>query len=186
MRIIAGTWRGRHLLTPHDDRIRPTSDRVRGAIFNILMHGIEGAAIEGAQVVDLFAGTGALGLEALSRGAAHCVFVEKDAEARTLLTRNIALLDFDTATKVMAGDATRLPALGNRQACNLAFLDPPYGKGLAARALEGLSEGRWLADGAIVVIEESAGTEFTWPKGYERLDARRWGDTQAAFARFTG
>lgn len=186
MRIIAGTWRGRHIITPRDDRIRPTSDRVRGAIFNILMHGIEGAEIEGARVIDLFAGTGALGLEALSRGAANCVFVERDVDARAVLSRNIALLDFSGVAEIVTGDATRLPHRGSRQACNLAFLDPPYGQGLAMRALGALATAGWLAKGATIVVEEAAEAELCWPEGYARLDARRWGDTQAAFARFTG
>jgi 16S rRNA (guanine966-N2)-methyltransferase len=186
VRIIAGSWRGRHLITPTDDRIRPTSDRVRGAIFNILVHGIDGIEIEGARVIDLFSGTGALGFEALSRGAAHCVFVENDSDARTLLSRNIALLDFDASCEILAVDAARLGPAGKRLPCNLAFLDPPYGKGLGERALTVLAKGGWLAPEAIVVLEENAGAAITWPAGYEALDLRRWGDTQAAFARFRG
>ena len=184
MRIIAGSWRGRHLITPADDRIRPTSDRVRGAIFNILTHGVDEFVLEGARVIDLFAGTGALGFEALSRGAAHCIFVEKDSAARTLLSRNIALLDFDASCEILAVDAARLGPAGRRPPCNLAFLDPPYGKGLGERALAALAEGRWLAPGAIIVAEESTGATIAWPAGYEVLDVRRWGDTQAAFARY--
>ena len=186
MRIIAGTWRGRHLITPGDDRIRPTSDRVRGAIFNILAHGIDGVELEGAHVIDLFAGSGALGLEALSRGAAHCTFVEADAEARTLLSRNIALLDFDAGSEVLVANATRLGAAGGRQPASLAFLDPPYGKGLAEPALAALADGGWLAPKAVAVVEGKAGDAIAWPSGYDVLDVRRWGDTQAAFARFAG
>ena len=186
MRIIAGSWRGRHLITPADDRIRPTSDRVRGAIFNILTHGIDDLALEGAHIIDLFSGTGALGFEALSRGAAHCIFVEKDSAARTLLSRNIALLDFDASCEILAGDATRLAPAGKRPPRNLAFLDPPYGKQLGERVLAVLAEGGWLAREAVVVLEESAGAAIAWPVVYEVLDVRRWGDTQAAFARFKG
>jgi 16S rRNA (guanine966-N2)-methyltransferase len=186
VRIIAGTWRGRHLITPNDDRIRPTSDRVRGAIFNILAHGIDGVELAGARVIDLFAGSGALGLEALSRGAAHCLFVETDAEARTLLSRNIALLDFDAASEILAADAARLGPAGGRQPASLAVLDPPYGKGLAEPALTALADGRWLALRAVVVVEGKAGDAIQWPSAYDVLDVRRWGDTQAAFARFTG
>jgi 16S rRNA (guanine966-N2)-methyltransferase len=186
VRIIAGSWRGRSLIAPPDDRIRPTSDRVKGAIFNILAHGIEGVQLDGARVIDLFAGTGALGFEALSRGAAHCVFVENDAEARGLLTRNIALLDFAARCEVLSVDATRLGSARGRQPFTLAFLDPPYGKGLGERTLAALATGAWLAPDAVVVLEESAGTKIAWPTGYDGLDVRRWGDTQAAFARYRG
>lgn len=186
MRIIAGSWRGRPLIVPPHDRIRPTSDRVRGAIFNILLHGIDGVALQGAQVMDVFAGTGALGLEALSRGAAHCVFVEQDAEARALLTRNIALLDLAGASELLAADATHIGPASGRSARTLAFLDPPYGKGLGEHALAALAAEGWLARGAIVVLEEAAGTTIAWPAGYDLLDLRRWGDTQAAFARHRG
>lgn len=186
MRIIAGSWRGRSLIAPPDDRIRPTSDRVKGAIFNILAHNIEGVQLDGARVIDLFAGTGALGFEALSRGAAHCVFVEKDAEARGLLTRNVALLDFAAQSEILAIDATQLGPARGRSPFTLAFLDPPYGKGLGERALAALESGAWLAPDAVVVLEESAGAKIAWPAGYDVLDARRWGDTQAAFARYRG
>jgi 16S rRNA (guanine966-N2)-methyltransferase len=151
-----------------------------------LTHGIDDFVLEGAHVVDLFAGTGALGFEALSRGAAHCVFVENDSNARTLLSRNVALLDFDASCEVLATDATRLGPAGKRQPCSLAFLDPPYGKGLGEHALSALASGGWLARDAIVVLEEATGAATAWPAEYEALDARRWGDTQAAFARFKG
>jgi len=186
VRIVAGRLRGRVLAGPKDDRVRPTSDRVRGAIFNILVHGIDGFAFDGAQVIDLFAGTGALGLEALSRGASHCTFVDKDTSARTLIARNIKMLGVDAAAEVLAADAARLGPAGRRSPCNLAFLDPPYGKGLGERALTASAAGGWLAPGAVVVVEERAEAELSWPPGYDVLDVRRWGDTQAAFARYLG
>ena len=186
MRIVAGSLRGRAVLGPQGDDIRPTSDRVRGAIFNILTHGIDGFALDGTHVLDLFAGTGALGLEALSRGAAHCLFVEKDAEARGLIARNIGALGVADAADILAADATRIQPLGQRHPRTLAFLDPPYGKGLGERALAAVAAGGWLAPGAVIVVEERAGTQTRWPAGCDVLDVRRWGATQAAFARFVG
>lgn len=185
MRIVAGKFRGRALATPDDDRIRPTSDRVREAMFNILAHGIDGFDMPGAIVLDLFAGTGALGLEALSRGAASCLFVEQDAEARGLIRRNIEALGQTGTTRIYRRDATDLGEAGNREPFTLVFADPPYGKGLGEKALAAAAGGGWLADGAIVVAEERAGVSVAWPAGFTILDQRTWGDTQAVFARFS-
>ena len=185
MRIVAGTFRGRHLLSPNTDAIRPTSDRVRGAIFNILAHADAGGSIEGARVLDLFAGTGALGLEALSRGADFCLFVEKASDARTLLTRNVALLGVTDQAEVKVADATRL-GVAPRDKFTLVFLDPPYGQGLAEKGLSAAATGGWLAKNALIVVEERAGTTLDWPPGFEVVDTRRWGDTQALFARYRG
>lgn len=185
MRIVAGTFRGRHLLGPNTDAIRPTSDRVRGAIFNILAHSGTDVSIEGARVLDLFAGTGALGLEALSRGADFCLFVERSSEAHTLLVRNIALLDLGDQTEVKVADATRLGAV-SRGEFGLVFLDPPYGQGLAEKALTAAAATGWLAKNALIVIEERSDSVIDWPNGFEVMDTRRWGDTQALFARYRG
>jgi 16S rRNA (guanine966-N2)-methyltransferase len=185
VRIVAGSLRGRTLIGPKTETIRPTSDRVRGAIFNILTHAETGVAIDAARVLDLFAGTGALGLEALSRGAAFCLFVEKSAPARALIERNIDALGLGNRAEVRAADVMKLgPA--PRAAFTLAFLDPPYGQDLAATALAVVAKGGWLAPGALAVIEERSGVAIDWPEGFEVMDVRRWGDTQALFARYRG
>lgn len=184
MRIVGGAFRGRALAAPGDNRTRPTSDRVREAVFNILAHGIAGFELEGARVLDLFAGTGALGLEALSRGAAFCLFVEEEAEARALIRRNVEALGLTGVTKIFRRDATELGPAGRNGGFTLAFLDPPYGLGLAERALASASAGGWLAPDAVAVIEERKGTAVALPAGYVALDERSWGDTQVLFARF--
>jgi 16S rRNA (guanine966-N2)-methyltransferase len=183
MRIVAGRFRGRALAMPGDRLIRPTSDRVREAVFNILAHGVDGFVIEGARVLDLFAGTGALGLEALSRGAASCLFVEDDAEARGLIRQNIEMLQLTGATRIYRRDATDLGEAGNREPFTLAFLDPPYGKGLGERAIASAIGGGWLAGGAVIVLEERADVAVAWPSGCCSIDSRTWGDTAVHFAR---
>jgi 16S rRNA (guanine966-N2)-methyltransferase len=186
MRIVAGQLRGRTLAAPEGTRTRPTSDRVREAMFNILEHGIPDFALAGVRVLDLFAGTGALGLEALSRGAAFCLFVEEDAAARSLIRRNIESLGLTGVTKVFRRDATNLGAAGSRGGFDLAFLDPPYEQGLAERALASAAAGAWLVPGAVAVVEESRRAVIALPSGYAALETRTWGDTQATFARFRG
>lgn len=186
MRIVAGQFRGRALAAPEGAHTRPTSDRVREAVFNILEHGIGNFPLAGVRVLDLFAGTGALGLEALSRGAAFCHFVEEDAAARGLIRRNIETLGLTGITKVFRRDATDLGAAGNRGGFGLAFLDPPYDQGLAERALASAARGGWLAPGAVTVIEESKRAIVALPPGYTALERRTWGDTQAIIARFDG
>ena len=184
MRVVAGKLRGRALATPDDQRIRPTSDRVREAMFNILSHGIDDFTVEGARVLDLFAGTGALGIEALSRGAKACVFVEEDPGARGLIRRNIEAFGLTGVTHVYRRDATDLGDSGNRDPFTLALLDPPYGKGLGERALTAAANGGWLAPDAVIVLEERAGTAIALPTGFTAFDQRTWGDTTALFARF--
>jgi 16S rRNA (guanine966-N2)-methyltransferase len=184
MRIIAGKFRCARLVAPEGRNIRPTSDRVRESLFNVLAHGIEGFAFEGAQVIDLFAGTGALGLEALSRGARFCLFVEDEAEARGLIRENVEALGLTGATKIFRRDATQLGEAGKLGPFDLAFLDPPYGKGLGERALAALANGGWLRAGAICVLEERAGTAITLPEAFVVLDERRWGDTQVSLLRY--
>lgn len=178
MRIIGGTHRGLTLaeVGAGDARahLRPTSDRVRESIFNLLINGGYGDPVTGARVLDLFAGTGALGLEALSRGAARVTFVDDGVAARALLRRNIELMRAMGVTDVYRRDATRLgpnrgPGFG------LVFLDPPYGKGLGERALASAVEGGWLAPGAMIVWEDSAPP--VPPAGFDTLDQRRYGDT---------
>ena len=178
MRIIGGTHRGLALaeLGAGDAaaHLRPTSDRVREALFNLLQHGPAGDPVPGARVLDLFAGTGALGLEALSRGAAQVTFVDDGAAARALLRRNIEKMRAGGVTKVWRRDATRLGE--NRGApFTLAFLDPPYGRDLGAVALAAAVAGGWLAPGATVVWEEA--TAQPSPPGFAPLDCRRYGDT---------
>ncbi|MCY1126707.1 16S rRNA (guanine(966)-N(2))-methyltransferase RsmD [Frigidibacter sp. RF13] len=178
MRIIGGTRRGLKLAevgtgdaTAH---LRPTSDRVREAIFNLLLNGPYGNPVQGARVLDLFAGTGALGLEALSRGAARVTFVDDGTAARALLRRNIELMQAAGTTDIWRHDATRMsPHRG--PAHDLVFLDPPYGKGLGEKALASCLAGGWLAKGALIVWEESAPP--IPPVDLEPLDQRRYGDT---------
>lgn len=181
MRVVAGTLRGRALTAPSHEGLRPTSDRVREAMFNILAHGIDGPPIEAARVIDLFAGTGALGLEAISRGARYCLFVETDAQARSLIRRNVEAFGLTGVTRIFRRDATDLGPAGTMEPFDIAFLDPPYGKGLGEVALAALAAGGWLADGATLVLEERAGIEVKLPSGFEKIDQRTWGDTQALF-----
>jgi 16S rRNA (guanine966-N2)-methyltransferase len=184
VRIVAGRLRGRTLAGPSGPGTRPTSDRVRGAIFNILVHAVDGFAIDGTRVLDLFAGTGAMGIEALSRGAAFCEFVERSSKARALIRGNIDALDLSQSTRITSLDAASLPRAGRTEPFDLVFLDPPYAQGLAERALAGASAGGWLAQDAIIVVEERADVAVRWPDGFSVLDQRRWGDTQAVFARY--
>jgi 16S rRNA (guanine966-N2)-methyltransferase len=186
MRIVAGRFRGRTLAAPEGERTRPTSDRVREAVFNILEHGLEGFALAGVRVLDLFAGTGAMGLEALSRGARFCLFVEEDAAARGLIRRNIEALGLTGVTKVFRRDATDLGPAGSRGGFGLAFLDPPYERDLGPRALASAAAGGWLAPGAVAVVEESRRAAIALPAGFTALEQRTWGDTQVLFARFDG
>src|SRR5262245_7996105 len=185
MRIVAGQLRGRPLAAPEGGLTRPTSDRVREAVFNILEHGIPEFAFEGVRVLDLFAGTGALGLEALSRGAAFCLFVEEDAAARGAIRRNIETLGLTGITKVFRRDATDLGPAGNRGGFGLVFLDPPYERGLAQRALASAARGGWLCAGAIAVIEDSRRASINLPERFTALAQRTWGDTLVSFARLT-
>ena len=183
MRIVGGKLRGRALATPANDAIRPTSDRVRESIFNILAHGVDGFDLEGARVVDMFAGTGALGLEALSRGAVYGLFVEEAPEARALIRQNIEAFGLTGVTRIFRRDATDLGPAGNMAQFSLAFLDPPYGKGLGEKGLVSLRDGGWLTPGAVIVVEERANSPVILPGGFTELDRRTWGDTQVVFGR---
>ena len=179
MRVIGGRWGGRRL-TPvgrgdEAARLRPTADRVREAIFNALAHGRHAVALDGARVLDAFAGTGALGFEACSRGAASVTFLETGRPALALLRANAALLGAPATIRVR--DATR-PGPGTPH--DLLFLDPPYGRGLGERAVAALVAGGWLAPGATIVWEEAA--PVAAPAGVALRDVRRYGDTVVTFA----
>jgi 16S rRNA (guanine966-N2)-methyltransferase len=183
MRIVGGTHKGRTLKAPASQAVRPTSDRLRESIFNILAHGY-GDPVEGARVIDLFAGTGALGLEALSRGAAFCLLVDDGTEARSLIRANVETLGLGGVTRIFRRDATKLGAMPPQSPFTLAFLDPPYGKGLGDKALAALHDGGWLAEGALVVFEESAGADIEAAAPYTELDRREYGDTQLILLRY--
>jgi 16S rRNA (guanine966-N2)-methyltransferase len=179
MRIIAGTWRGRRLLTPKNLAIRPTSDRAREALFNILEHGAP--PVRGARFLDLFCGTGAVGLEALSRGAAEVLLIDADTTALAIAETNLARLGSPANVRLLARDATCLgPA---RQPCNLLFLDPPYRSGLATPALAALTGGGWLAREARIIVELSAKEDLTVPDGYALEQERRYGAAKFVFLR---
>ena len=177
MRIVGGRFGGRALLAPKSQAIRPTADRLRESLFNILVHAY-GDPVAGARVLDLFAGTGSLGLEALSRGAAFTLFVDDGAEARALIRGNVDALGLGGATKIYRRDATKLGDVGPNGVFSLAFLDPPYGRLLAEPALVSAREGGWLAPGAVVVVEEAADAHFEAPAGFAELERRDYGDTR--------
>ncbi len=185
MRIVGGRLGGRTLAAPGDQRVRPTADKTRQAIFNILRHNDfgRGFTLEGARAADLFAGTGALGIEALSQGASFCLFVDDDAESRALIRENVEALHLTGATKIWRRDATKLGpmAAGAGGPFELAFLDPPYRKDLLVPALESLARGGWLAPGALVVAETAADEEAVSADGFAPLDARLYGDTRVTF-----
>jgi 16S rRNA (guanine966-N2)-methyltransferase len=184
MRIVGGRLRGRRLIAPSDNRTRPTSDRVREAVFNIIAHGLDGFELDNADVLDLFAGTGALGLEALSRGAGTCIFVDADMAACRVIADNVAALGLAGKAGVLRRDATALGEAGPRQrARRLILLDPPYGRDLAAPALASALAGGWIAPAALIVAEEAADSPVVWPPAFTVLDRRAWGGTTVAFAR---
>jgi 16S rRNA (guanine966-N2)-methyltransferase len=182
MRIVGGRFRGRRFAAPCSPTIRPTSDRLREALFNILAHSY-GDPVTGARVLDLFAGTGALGLEALSRGAAFALFVDQGAEARALIRQNVATLGLGGVTRIYRRDATKLGPVYPLAPFSLAFLDPPYGKGLAERALASARDGGWLTPEALVVVEEAAQAGFKAPEGFQELERRRYDDTELTILR---
>ena len=185
MRITGGAFGGRKLIAPEDSRVRPTSDKVRQAIFNVLHHAAFAPLLEGARVADLFAGTGALGIEAVSHGAAFCLFVEDAAESRALIHRNIEQLGLTGVTKIWRRDATKLGAMTSASGgpFDLVFLDPPYRKNLVQPALASLRDGEWLASDAILVAE-TADDETVIADGYAALDERLYGETRVTFLKF--
>jgi 16S rRNA (guanine966-N2)-methyltransferase len=183
MRIVGGRWRGRSLKGPGSDAIRPTSDRLRETVFNILQHGY-GDPVEDARVLDLFAGTGALGLEALSRGAAFALFVDDGAQARSIIRENVETLGVGGTTRLFRRDATRMGEAAPNAPFSLVFCDPPYGRDLAPRALRSCADGGWLAPGALVVVEEAQGVEVALPEGFEEIERRDYGETKVVFWRY--
>lgn len=185
MRIVAGRFKGKALVAPPGEGTRPTSDRARQAVFNILEHADWSPGLQGRRVIDLFAGSGALGLEAMSRGGAFCLFVETDETARGAIRDNCEALGLFGATRVHRRDATDLGRRSGSagEAFDLAFLDPPYRKGLGERALARLIEGEWLATGSIVVFERAADEPDPETPGYERLDTRDYGAARVLFLR---
>ena len=182
MRIVGGRLRGRALAAPKSQAIRPTADRLRESLFNILQHAY-GDPVTGARVLDLFAGTGALGLEALSRGAAFALFVDEGAQARALLRENVAALGLGGVTRIFRRDATRLGAAHPVEPFSLVFLDPPYRAGLAEKALAAARDGGWLKPGALIVVEEAADAAFKAPEGFAESERRTYDDTQLVFLR---
>jgi 16S rRNA (guanine966-N2)-methyltransferase len=180
MRITAGKFKAHALVAPGDAGVRPTSDKVRQAIFNILEHKDFGFAftLEGARVVDLFAGTGAMGLEAVSRGARYCLFVDDAAASRALIRQNVEAFGLTGVTKIWRRDAATLGPLDTLAPFDLAFLDPPYRKGLLALALAGLRSGGWLNAPALIVAEMAEDEDLPSTDGYAMLDDRVYGDTR--------
>lgn len=183
MRIVAGRFRGARLAAPKGQDTRPTSDKVRQALFNILRHGVADFELEGARVLDVFAGTGALGLEALSQGARFALFIDSDASARAAIRQNVEALSLTGETKIWRRDATSPGPAGTLDPFDLVFLDPPYGRGLGTHALTALREGDWIRPGGVCVIEERADAEVAAPTGFSEIDRRRYGDTQVVILR---
>jgi 16S rRNA (guanine966-N2)-methyltransferase len=187
MRIIAGEFRGRALVAPKGAATRPTADRARESAFNLLAHRSD-FSFAGARAIDLFAGSGAMGFEAMSRGAEFCLFVETDAAARGAIRDNIEALQLFGTTRLHRRSATSLGAkpAGVGPPFTLAFLDPPYRRDLAPPALATLKSGAWLAPGAVVVVEQAKDEARAMVEGYEELDRRRYGEAQIGVLRFRG
>jgi 16S rRNA (guanine966-N2)-methyltransferase len=183
VRIVGGRLRGRTLLSPESRDIRPTSDRLRESLFNILQHGYDDP-VSGGRVVDVFAGTGALGLEAVSRGARHALFVDNGAEARALIRGNVEALGLGGVTRIFRRDARQLGACVD-EPYTLAFLDPPYGQGHVAPTLATLRDGKWLAADALAIVEEAADTLAPDVAGYALLDTRLFGQTRIDILRLS-
>jgi 16S rRNA (guanine966-N2)-methyltransferase len=182
MRIVSGKFRGRNLKAPLSNAIRPTSDRLRESIFNILVHAYADP-ITNARVLDLFAGTGALGLEAMSRGASYALFVEETAEARALIRDNVETLSLTGATKIFRRDAAKLGDMGPMEPFDLVFCDPPYGQGLAEKSLISAHDGKWLAPSALLVVEGAVKAGFKTPEGFDELERRTYDDTEIILVR---
>jgi 16S rRNA (guanine966-N2)-methyltransferase len=180
MRVVGGRLRGRALKGPQSQAIRPTADRLRESLFNILVHAYDDP-IDGARVLDLFAGTGALGIEALSRGAAFALFVDDGVEARALLRANVETLGLGGTSKIYRRDATQLGPAHPMEPFSLVFADPPYGRGLAEKALASAREGGWLAAGALAIVEEAKSAAFIAPQGFEELERRAYDDSEFVF-----
>jgi 16S rRNA (guanine966-N2)-methyltransferase len=181
MRIVGGRLRGRNLASPKSAAIRPTADRLRESLFNVLLHG-HGDPVTNARVLDLFAGTGALGLEALSRGAAFALFIDDGAEARALIRANVEALGLGGIARIFRRDARKLGGAHPLAPFSLVFADPPYRKGFAEAALRSAREGGWLAPDALIVVEEAKG-KFSPPESFAELERRAYDDTELIFLR---
>jgi 16S rRNA (guanine966-N2)-methyltransferase len=181
MRIVGGRLRGRNLTSPKSAAIRPTADRLRESLFNVLLHG-HGDPVTNARVLDLFAGTGALGLEALSRGASFALFIDDRAEARALIRANVEALGLGGTSRIFRRDARKLGGAHPLAPFSLVFADPPYGKGFAEAALLSASEGDWLKPDALIVVEEAKG-KFSPPEPFAELERRAHDDTELIFLR---
>jgi 16S rRNA (guanine966-N2)-methyltransferase len=183
MRVVGGRLRSRVFAAPKSSAVRPTADRLREALFNILTHAYADP-VTGARVLDLFAGTGALAIEAISRGAAYALFVDDGIEARALLRGNVESLGLGGVSRIFRRDATKLGPAYPVEPFSLVFADPPYGKGLAEKALASAREGGWLVPDALVVVEEAADAGFLTPEGFLELERRRYDDTEVVFLRY--
>lgn len=183
MRIVGGKARGLALATPKSNRIRPTTDRTRESLFNILAHR-PGFDLNRARVIDLFAGTGALGFEALSRGAEFALFVDDGVEAQSLIRRNMEAMRMNRQAKIFRRDATKLGPRTGMAPFTLAFLDPPYERGLGERALSSLDAGQWLAAEALVVFEEAEKAVIALPANFDLVDERRYGASIVRFLQY--
>ena len=181
MRIVGGRLRGRNLARPKSAAIRPTADRLRESLFNVLAHSY-GGPVTDARVLDLFAGTGALGLEALSRGASFALFVDDRAEARALIRANVEALGLGGISRIFRRDATKLGSAHPLPPFSLVFADPPYGKGFAETALVSAHEGGWLEPEVLIVVEEATG-KFSTPDFFAELERRPYDDTELIFLR---
>ena len=184
MRVVGGRLRSRPIAGPKSDSVRPTSDRLREALFNILTHSY-GDPVAGARVLDLFAGTGALGIEAISRGADYALFVDEGVEARALLRDNVESLGLGGVTRIFRRDASRLGPAHPLDPFSLVFLDPPYGKSLAEKSLISARDGGWLMPEALLVVEEAADPGFKAPDGFAELERRRYDDAEFTFVRLS-
>ena len=180
MRIVGGEFRGRNLAAPKSNAIRPTTDRTRESLFNILAHAHPGL-LDGTRVLDLFAGTGAVGIEALSRGAKSALFVENSVEGRSLLWENIDALGLHGRARILRRDATDLGPASNIEPFQLVFADPPYGKGLGEKALFAAHAGGWLAPGAVAILEERADAQVIVDPVFKFIEERSFGDTKMYF-----
>ncbi|MBO3759037.1 16S rRNA (guanine(966)-N(2))-methyltransferase RsmD [Ciceribacter sp. L1K22] len=183
MRVVGGEFRGRSLATPKSNAIRPTTDRARESLFNILAHAYP-EALDGTRILDLFAGTGAVGIEALSRGCRSALFVENSVEGRGLIWENIDALGLHGRARMLRRDATSLGSVSNMEPFHLLFADPPYGRGLGEKALKAAFQGGWLLPDALVVLEESADVTVVLDPVFRLIEDRDFGDTRMHFYRY--
>ncbi|MBO0132606.1 MULTISPECIES: 16S rRNA (guanine(966)-N(2))-methyltransferase RsmD [Agrobacterium] len=183
MRIVGGEFRGRNLAAPKTNSIRPTIDRTRESLFNILSHAYP-ESLDGTRVLDVFAGTGAVGLEALSRGCRVALFVENGVEGRGLLWENIDALGLHGRARILRRDATKLGGVNNIEPFDLLFADPPYGQGHGEKAFAAAHGGGWLAPGALAILEERGDVAVTVDAAFKLLESRIFGDTKMHFYRY--